>query len=1280
MEQYDLFSGKKNDSVRRRTFPAGVASIGQDEATKPLLEEPGPPPGDPTPRSWFWTFFWLLLFAGAITLGVFGLIAFIRVSSDPVMFDNLKIAESLDAWGNVTLENVTVIGPLDAQGDVTAKNLTVTGWVNVNGHITTDSLSLRPTMHTQNGSIPSDSNNHAINCDGPQCDLDLPLDETYVDKVMCICSVDGKKNTITLPGGMFWDRKNSFPVLQFEENEMPCCVTFKIVAVDKIDVLSKSCALFCTDTIGTHCIDPDRPFETNRWHGWFRQDGVIQDGGAQYVGPYIFVDATESPISLHRPIGWGTVKYPTAEAGPTVAMMPRDVGNPDILITGTNSDLGDLTYNQGAAQYTMQAGGKTVLAQALTLQYFLQYPLRAGRTNFFAKLDVQAPPTDVSWIPNIDTPMTDLDSPVELFTRWTDILLETNEYKVPAAVSAGQAVDYYEIDNLRNSMLSGDVTYTVPLHLFFNTQEAGLTILRTTTYHHCVAYGRVTLSGFTGPYSALNGNTYGVSQTGTTQNKFALETGQLYRDYGPDPDARTVHHDCAIFLDSSGFPFNATTGRGDFTGTPMVTVTYPRVTPDMEYREFVASLLHFHAEFAMMHLHPSWFFQLKDDPASGLFPTEEINPIEVADTWAEVAAIANPFNDFWNYPNWRWQDNAATAYYTGHQYTSSALAASLGAPPSSIVPGGNLHIIGGDLIVNSRFGNLRQSQNVTDDSIPYNYDITRSNYVVDEKVPFWRTAGAPNFGIFPEVFTTLAIPQLGQGSTVETLLIDFGAHPPVNEGWSMFNPQLPINVQNSGPPFFFNPGWPAAPPTMDPYNTFLSTKQMELAGSACFFGVINPEYTSGKTIGYVRIKRAAPTLLFSVGTNSLLAPQPLNGVTDIYEVAKSGLRDGMHYLVTEKGVDDLIIDFRGSIGSGAYSSSMTSRLMQHYLGTQNRTLLSGSNARTYSQNGLRPPIDVNTLDGLDMPDEVAYPSVQEALFPGTVFMGGNVYVLAEYGRNGAAITDFFMNATGGDDIGGGTIVKVVGEIKTATSPFIPSYAVASFPNPSSRVGSPFYGRAIGAQGPHPVDLHRPDGTEWGIRAESNSADPLSGYSGLAGGPALPSDLENLLYPDLGFVPNTRPRLTGDLRPQQPDPTNNTQYRDTWLEAVIEEACAKKKRAVRDDQTRSALAAEGRAILAAHEHKKRNTRQAIAYKRCVPPQNTLTPLANATFSSPVPYPVGFDATEAAVAHAAKMAETMFMKQVNAGHVCLDDHSVLCVTQDIGPMPKLVPQMRVTPGRQ
>ena len=74
--------------------------------------------------------------------------------------------------------------------------------------------------------------------------------------------------------------------------------------------------------------------------------------------------------------------------------------------------------------------------------------------------------------------------------------------------------------------------------------------------------------------------------------------------------------------------------------------------------------------------------------------------------------------------------------------------------------------------------------------------------------------------------------------------------------------------------------------------------------------------------------------------------------------------------------------------------------------------------------------------------------------------------------------------------------------------------------------------------------------------ETTAVDAMTSVTGAftnSVGNAFPMDLETRVYPDFGFVENTRPRLPGDARPQQPDPTDSGTWRDSWLEASIAES-------------------------------------------------------------------------------------------------------------------------------
>lgn len=254
-----------------------------------------------------------------------------------------------------------------------------------------------------------------------------------------------------------------------------------------------------------------------------------------------------------------------------------------------------------------------------------------------------------------------------------------------------------------------------------------------------------------------------------------------------------------------------------------------------------------------------------------------------------------------------------------------------------------------------------------------------------------------------------------------------------------------------------------------------------------------------------------------------------------------------------------------------------------------------------------------------------------------------------------------MNATGGRDMGGNTDVKIAGTLVETDTTFTEIWAYFGNVPISPRTGKFVAGGTYGFSDMYSYDLKTPDGVSQTLRSAQNVVDGLSGYQGLAGGNALPQDLENLLYPDLGLKPNTRPRLTGDARPMQPNATDPNTFRDTWLEAAVEDLCAKKKRTPMTVEERTAFRRRGEAAL-----KKRSQTRTSPIKDCTVPQDVLTPIASANFT------VGVTIEGPRKRRSWNEAGRMWRKEVAAGHICRDAHGVVCVTPDLGPMPRIVPR--------
>lgn len=1088
---------------------------------------------------------------------------------------------------------------------------------------------------TEPGEIPSSHNEHIINCNASQCDMTLPLDETYVGMTMRVCAVDNSNSTITLPDGLFWDKNDAFPVVQFQTDDMPCCIEFRVVAVDKVDVLSYSCALFCTDTTGIHCIDPKNPGETNAWHGWWRT--TTQTYAVYPFNDILFIDATVSPMVLKTPFQFSSVSNPT-KSFDFIGALFFVPGEPTRQIEGVESADPDNT-DIFQPSYFLQPDGTIFVRRTSTID---SVPIR-GNVGLLSRYDGQYDFSDTSFLGLILPDSTvDTDNPVVVFTVITETMRRNEYKKTDAAVASGSGIGVYAMKALADSLLAGDVTYTVPVHEIYNTQDAnGVTIVRTTEYHHCNPASVVSFSGFTGAYSAMNSLLYDVNPIRVTQHKFAA-VGGAHLDYSADPNARTAHHDVSIEFDSSGLPFNATTGKADFTGTPMMTVTIKQVTAASEYIEMLNAIFHVMYESSEIQTHP-WGFAVHNPANPALQGT---NPVwDLARTWAEASNFPVATHIAANNG-----DNQATAFYGAFNLKFRNLLQSVyGAPGGCIDPGCTL--ITNQYIINSRFAGLNsQSQEIGNFAALYNYDIPLENYVTGAKAPFYRSAGPPNFDTETGFLNTLGYGPLTSGSTLEGAIFDLGVFPTPGESWSIPFDLMPPNVDSP-----IVPWWPVPPTTNDPYSEFFTADQLK-AFSLNYCGIINQTFTGGKKIGYIRFNVAVLDP-FLIGASGLTAPDPQGNRADNYQALQAVTAEMMRYLVTTEDVDDIIIDTRG----GFYSSNVAQEILRSFFGTTEfeneipgRITKGGADGQTFG-------VAASSQQGYVEESRLMLPAVTEAVFPGSVFTGGKVAVLVDDSPFSYDPGAFFKNSTGGSDLGGGTESIIVGATKNINGD---GSLFTGIQIPSARTGNSISGATYVNPAYNPTEVLRSDGSDFRYRTPSDVQDPLSGYQGLAGGAALPMDLETLLYPDLGLTTNSRPRLAGDARPMQPNPADRSEFRDTWLEATIEELLLSKKRTPKK-----------RHRFAAKKVSQKKTATSRLQK-CTVPQEQLTMIAQANFNHEIMYPNQLNATAQARHSAMQEFNKMVSTQIKLGNICRDDNNAVCVTPSVGELPKFKLAMPVT----
>ncbi len=373
-------------------------------------------------------------------------------------------------------------------------------------------------------------------------------------------------------------------------------------------------------------------------------------------------------------------------------------------------------------------------------------------------------------------------------------------------------------------------------------------------------------------------------------------------------------------------------------------------------------------------------------------------------------------------------------------------------------------------------------------------------------------------------------------------------------------------------------------------------------------GLINPDYTNfqgytgwaGPTgtrrIGYINYSftqidnRWAVTSAFAPPVDSLNPTGPYNPklATDpgsSYNAAvKNIFSVMMTYLLGPTGAgglacDSIILDPRTNQGGGG---SEGEELATFFGGNRNGTKVFSRKA----DDGFSPLIDPDTLrfpldaqTTLNVRLQTIRTSENAINYPYGVFQGTGssyldakkvVFLNADQAKsNGSKAPRYFAGDNKDGKIGNNTIVKFVGSVDT------------KFQGASTTAG---YSEEQGDEGNQYINVfpymqwntETPSynltcqyvptgsaGTQW-FHVDYPTFAPTgtkNGYRGTSGiGSALPQDLQNYLYPDIGAYPGAFtqqqakfPNLYLPGKTEVPDITNPSTWRDSWLETAIYEA-------------------------------------------------------------------------------------------------------------------------------
>jgi len=334
-----------------------------------------------------------------------------------------------------------------------------------------------------------------------------------------------------------------------------------------------------------------------------------------------------------------------------------------------------------------------------------------------------------------------------------------------------------------------------------------------------------------------------------------------------------------------------------------------------------------------------------------------------------------------------------------------------------------------------------------------------------------------------------------------------------------------------------------------------------------YFGIINPQYTNGKKIGYIRWTDCNYADFLGYIATGLYAPEnPATSTNprNYIEAFCAVLSVMMSYFNTTQRVDNIIIDIRSNTGGSIYPY----QALASFFGTD-RTFFNQYVNRVPDINS--QIIDVQNLDFVNKStfnDNIVfkiYSSISSSKYPGSMFPGGTksnprqVIILDDVYSvsSGDIFPHAFLGEKQDGDMGNYTYGVVVGDcisqINGAQS------AANNLPIPYDSLMVTFKTGTGEPANVLPINFDTPIGH---FILYSNKYDPaevlsgtfpnkVPGIKGTSGVNALPhSWFDTICYDVGGLTPYPEPRLPGDSRPQNPVFSDRSTWRDRWLEAAI----------------------------------------------------------------------------------------------------------------------------------
>jgi hypothetical protein len=888
--------------------------------------------------------------------------------------------------------------------------------------------------------------------------------------------------------------------------------------------------------------------QENPFDGWWQQitrgsllgfgvGGPALGTGTADIDSYINIDTSTAPFITIRTL-CGTPALPRKCTN--VDLHPKIILNLYYQASATalvnildlNGPLFNPVNGQSFWSLELQPDGKTLVASFDSRPEFIGYK---ATSYLFRKVD--GPQQPVRPFNDTDSAFPDVTNPVAIAQYIYNSLTLNSHDPQNINLHDGDYRSFYQREEIFRKLLNEGFTFRTPIRRvrvsqpgehfvaeFGNTTEDVVTDIFTDGFSFATAGSTVEICGFKGKWSKLNGkyiNGVAVTEEGAVPNP-SSEHVDVFSTNKPCKKGTfcNVFNHFLLDFDSSNkkqFPRDNQGWATDIEGEPIVKVTH-RITPDMEYPAFRAAI---EAMFYLM-------YQVSQHTGfNAYFRPKSIFLIDTREKLKDVVAK----NKFWG-----------SRKNPGDNLVRTRTNQSV---PSGFF---NNAVFNGRSVVtyNDPFGLTQQAGS------KYDYNIVLANYIVKQKNLYFAIAGTPDL-----------TPVAPNGQPIQFDPTTIGYKPVVPGAQrAEFVGQLGDIIVVNGRPQPQNP---------DPEHfTLLGENPFDDVAQSndYYIGLIDPELTNGKKVGYLRwvdVVAVDPQEFITTATFPPAHVAPPPGNVKYGREALSQVYSQYTRFFNDENCDAIIIDIRTNEG-GLLEPAFT---LAEFVGDDRRSAI--SQFWTDKDNGNSPLVELadpnqfSTFNNLQALNNEAfirfYVQQNEQNYPGSVFRGSQqnpkkIIILTDTAAASAGdiLPHFFLGENLDGNLGSFTTGKIIGDIdgrfKGASSNRSPVPVAKDSNRLYGKNGKPF--PPIRFRVDFAVGEINNGLTNIFFNQQSDLVAPSEAPSlqGTAGHDPLPNDWENNVWPALGLIKAPKGLFDSRIPKDKPQSNKRKTWRDPWLEQAI----------------------------------------------------------------------------------------------------------------------------------